>query len=236
MARARQLQLPLYLTLVLVAFMVAGKAGDILAPTLLVDAPLTLLILNSNDLHLALTCNSVKRLPWLLVGTLRRLAEDPVCFLIGFWYGEDAMRWLTNRSPDLSNKVAKAQNLFRRASYLAVVFEPGMVICFIAGASKMSLVLFFTLNILGTFARLALIRALGEQFPAQIELLLQVIEGYKPFFLLSTFTVTMSITLASSSSFTPNLNLNIMGLIWPTLQSAEANAHRSQIMQKQKQK
>jgi hypothetical protein len=77
------MQLPLCFTAAIVGLTVAGKAGDALAPSLVGDAPLLLLALNSNDLHLALTAVSVPLIPWVLVGMLRRLAEDPVFYMIG---------------------------------------------------------------------------------------------------------------------------------------------------------
>jgi hypothetical protein len=76
-------RVPLCFSVAIAGLTVAGKAGDALAPTLLGSSPLILLALNSNDLHLALTTPSVSLLPWLVVGMLRRLAEDPIFFLLG---------------------------------------------------------------------------------------------------------------------------------------------------------
>lgn len=197
------LKLPLYFTVAIVVLTVAGKAGDALAPTLLVDAPTLLLVLNANDLHLALTANIVPRVPWMVVGMLRRLAEDPVFFLIGWWYREDAMRWLASRSPELGRRVAKVESFFRRASYAACLIEPGMIVCCLAGAAQMSVSMFFTLNVGGTLVRLAAIRALSEQFPNQVEALLEVVGAYKPLFLLAA----VSVTAASS--------WNVLGLLSP---------------------
>jgi len=201
---ALPLTLPLYFTAAIVALTVAGKAGDALAPGMVVSAPTLLLALNANDLHLALTANLVPRVPWMVVGMLRRLAEDPVFFLIGWWYRDDAMRWLASRSPALGRKVAKIESFFRRASYAAVIVEPGMVVCCLAGAAQMSVSMFFILNVGGTLARLAAIRALSERFPNQVEALLEVVEAYKPYFLLAA----VSVTAASS--------WNALGLLSPT--------------------
>ena len=62
---------------------VIGKTGDAFGPTLLTTRPLLLLMLNSNDLHLALSSRVVARVPWFLVGMTRRLVEDPLFFIIG---------------------------------------------------------------------------------------------------------------------------------------------------------
>eukprot|EP01048_Picozoa_sp_COSAG05_P025076 COSAG05_NODE_6205_length_1000_cov_1.571587_1_plen_127_part_00 len=77
------LRLPFCFTGAIIALTIAGKAGDALAPSLVHSFPLLLLALNANDLHLALTATLVPWPPWLVVGMARRLAEDPVFFLIG---------------------------------------------------------------------------------------------------------------------------------------------------------
>lgn len=78
-----QFELPVYFTVGIVVLTIAGKVGDAFAPSLLLDSPSWLLALNSNDLHLALTANTVPRARWMALGMLRRLAEDPIFFLIG---------------------------------------------------------------------------------------------------------------------------------------------------------
>ena len=67
----------------------------------------------------------------------------------------------------------------------------------------MSVSMFFTLNVGGTLVRLAAIRALSEQFPNQVEALLEVVGAYKPLFLLAA----VSVTAASS--------WNVLGLLSP---------------------
>ena len=57
-------RLPRLYTASILLLTLAGKAGDVLAPTLLTPHPLLLLALNANDLHLALTSAHTQLLGW----------------------------------------------------------------------------------------------------------------------------------------------------------------------------
>ena len=72
------LSLPLVYTIALAVVTIAGKAGDALGPALVGSHPLLLLVLNANDMHLAVTSTTVPLMAWTIVGMIRRLAEDPV--------------------------------------------------------------------------------------------------------------------------------------------------------------
>ena len=215
---AAGISLPWVYTAAILLLTIAGKAGDALMPTLLSSQPLLLLALNSNDLHLALTSTTVPIFPWAIVGMLRRLAEDPVFFLIGWWYRTDALTWIRANYPTAADKLEvscpkddsfllensafyaqrmmisiqqSAEGFFRRAAYLAVVVEPGMVVCLLAGCARMHPAVFVTLNVGGTAARLGAIRGAGALFPAQVEQLLTLVEAYK-YVLLAVMTAIVA--------------------------------------------
>jgi hypothetical protein len=50
-------------------------------------------------------------------------------FLIGWWYREDAIRWMQANYPAAAKSWDRAEDSFRHASYAAVVVEPGMIVC-----------------------------------------------------------------------------------------------------------
>lgn len=181
---------PFAFTVAIIVLTVAGKIGDAAAPALVGSHPLGLLALNANDLHCGLTSTTVSFLPWLVVALMRRLAEDPLFFLIGWYYRAAALEWVKAWSPDAAEGFTKAEAYFRRASYAAVVVEPGAVVCSLAGAARMSPAVFFSLNIAGTLARLLLIRVLGGLFPEQLELALSVVHSYQRYFLLLAVGLT----------------------------------------------
>lgn len=52
-----------------------------------------------------------------------------IFFLIGWWYRDDAISWMQANYPNAARSWSKAEGHFRRASYAAVVIEPGMIVC-----------------------------------------------------------------------------------------------------------
>eukprot|EP00656_Telonema_subtile_P023746 TRINITY_DN25336_c0_g1_i2.p1 TRINITY_DN25336_c0_g1~~TRINITY_DN25336_c0_g1_i2.p1 ORF type:complete len:223 (-),score=36.36 TRINITY_DN25336_c0_g1_i2:215-883(-) len=173
---------------------VAGKLGDAFAPALLTDWPLTLLILNSNDLHVSLTSTSVPLLPWFVIALLRRLAEDPLFFLVGWYYRDSGIQWLRQWSPGAADGIAQAEAYFRKASYAAVVIHPGAIVCTLAGAAKMQPGVFFCLNVAGTSVRLLLIRGVTTMFPEPFRVLRGLVQEYQRYLLAAAVLLTLFAT------------------------------------------
>ncbi|CAJ1388104.1 unnamed protein product [Effrenium voratum] len=172
-------QLPHVYTAAIGILTAAGKAGDAFGPALVSEWPLWLLALNANDLHLTLTSPGTHWLPWYVIGTLRRLAEDPVFFLIGWHYSDQGLAWLRRKmGPKAAAHLAKAAERFGRFGAVAVVVEPGAVVCLLAGATRMPVARFCTLNLGGTIARLLAIRALAASLPGPLETLLDLVRRF----------------------------------------------------------
>ena len=173
-------QRPILLLVGLALLTLVSKIGDALAPLLLANSsanysPLLLLMLNANDLHLALTSQRVGFWPWLAVGLLRRLAEDPLCFALGWRYRDDGLRWLCHTFPDLN--VPRTQAWFRKASYLAIIVEPGLLVCMLAGATRVKPATFALLNVAGTGVRLLAIRfCVGSLLPSYMGRILELLQ------------------------------------------------------------
>ncbi|CAK0870213.1 unnamed protein product [Prorocentrum cordatum] len=184
-----RLQVPMLFSGGILVLTVAGKVGDAAAPVLVADWPVALLALNANDLHCGLTSASV---PLALVrsSAVRRLAEDPLFFFLGWRYRDRALGWLRRRSPGAADGLDRAEALFRRASFAAVLIEPGAVVCCLAGAARMQPLTFCTLNVLGTAARLLLIRGLGALFPQQLDYVLGLVRLYQRWLLLGAVALT----------------------------------------------
>ncbi len=135
--------------------------GNALAPTLVVGHPLLLLALNATTRHLVLTSTSVDFVPYLMVGLGRRLLEDPLLFLLGRWYGDDAISWVDAKVGG-GRSLRWVQRRFHRVGWLLVAVFPGGVVCVLAGASRMPAVVFLVLNIGGTVATILLLRRFGD--------------------------------------------------------------------------
>lgn len=146
----------------------AALIGNALAPTLVVSHPLILLALNTTTRHLILTSTSVDVVPYVVIGLARRLAEDPFLFLLGRWYGEDAIAWVDAKVGG-GRFLGFVQRNFHRVGWLLVAVAPGGVVCVLAGASRMRTWVFLVLNVAGTIATIAALRRFGDTYAAPVE-------------------------------------------------------------------
>lgn len=146
----------------------AAALGNALAPALVERNPMLLLALNATTRHLLLTSTSVAVVPWVLIGLARRLLEDPFLYFMGRWHGDDALAWIDRRAGG-GRWLDLVRRRFRLLGYPLVALAPGGVVCLLAGASGMGPVTFLVLNVVGTLATLAALRAFGEEAAAPIE-------------------------------------------------------------------
>lgn len=152
----------------------AAVAGNALAPTLAVNHPLVLLALNATTRHLVLTSNSVDFVPYLLAGVGRRLLEDPFLFLLGRWYGEDAIAWVDAKVGG-GRSLRFIQDNFHWVGWLLVALVPGGVVCVLAGASRMRTAVFLLLNVAGTVATILALRRFGNVFAGPLDVVLEAL-------------------------------------------------------------
>lgn len=179
-----------FLIVPIVAFLVISTIGDALATTLVDTHPLWLISMNARNRNLILVTNQLDAVSYYTVGTIRLVLSDPVYFLLGYWYGDTALKWMERRTKSLGQSFRTWEHWFRRASYVFVFAMPNPYICLFAGAANMSVVSFFAANILGTVARLYLIRRLGESFEAPIDDVLGFIQDYRlPLLIISVVIV-----------------------------------------------
>lgn len=147
---------------------VFAVVGNALAPTLVVNHPLVLLALNTTTRHLVLTSTSVDFVPYLVVGLGRRLVEDPFLFLLGRWYGDDAIAWVDAKIGG-GRSLRWTQRNFHRVGWLLVAVIPGGAVCVLAGASQMPTALFLVLNVVGTIATIVVLRRFGDVFAGPVD-------------------------------------------------------------------
>ena len=150
------------LTAPLVVVFGTAALGNALAPILLADHPALLLALNATTRHLVLTSTTVDVVPWLLIGLSRRLLEDPFLYVLGRRHGDEALAWIDRRVGG-GRWVDLVRRRFRLLGLPLVALVPGGVVCLLAGASGMGPVTFLVLNVGGTLATLALLRAFGAE-------------------------------------------------------------------------
>ncbi len=163
----------------IVALVVMNNLGTALTTEWAERHPLALIALNSQNRTLILTTNQLDAWSYYLVGSIRLLVADPFFFLIGYWYGDTALRWLEGRTKTVGQVLRQWEGFFSKAAYLLIFIAPNNPLCLLAGASGMSVTGFFVTNIAGTFTRLYLIRRLGETFEEPIDDVLGFIADYR---------------------------------------------------------
>lgn len=168
-----------YLAIPIFTLIVLSNVGNATAPDLVNSHPLLLIALNSSNRVLILVTNRLDALSYYSVGTLRLLVSDPLFFLIGYWYGDAAIRWMERRTKSIGDTVRQWEGWFAKAAYPIVFLAPNQYVCLFAGAAGMSVGGFFATNIAGTLVRLFLIRRLGETFESPIDDLLSFIKDYR---------------------------------------------------------
>jgi membrane protein DedA with SNARE-associated domain len=98
------------------------------------------------------------------VSIFRLVLTDPFFYWFGRKYGDVAIRWMQDKLGPGASIVLWLEKFFGKASYVAVAAVPNQWICLLAGATRMRIWVFVTLNVGGTVARVMLIWWLGETF------------------------------------------------------------------------
>jgi membrane protein DedA with SNARE-associated domain len=136
----------------IVVLVIIGNIGNALHPALLRSHPMWLLAMEPRLRYMLLVANKgVAVAPFVVVAVLRKLSSDPLFFLLGFLYGDGAVAWVERRFDNNSGLVRRVERIFRRAAPVMVFFFPGPLVCVLAGATGMRLMVFAVCNIVGTF-------------------------------------------------------------------------------------
>jgi membrane protein DedA with SNARE-associated domain len=180
----------------LIALIVASYIGDAAAPTLVDSHPAWLLALNARNRNLILVTNSLDAWTYYGIGTVRLLLTDPAFFVLGYWYGDAAVRWMERRTRTWGDMLRQVEQWFGKAAYPLIFVAPNNYICLFAGAAGMPLKAFFAVNLAGTLTRLYLIRRFGEAFESPIDDLVGWIgDNRVPLLIVTVALVVVSIAL-----------------------------------------
>jgi membrane protein DedA with SNARE-associated domain len=174
----RRVPLPLLLS-IFVASMVVGFASDIAGPTLINHHPLLQIALNPRNRWLLLASPQIGAVPFYVVGFLRLVSTDPVGYVLGYQYGDAAVAWAERQMGDTEGVIKMIQRGFGRVAPLVILIAPSFYWCVLAGAARMRLRLFISLNIIGTIGRLVLFRIAGDAFRDELESVLDWIQRYQ---------------------------------------------------------
>lgn len=148
--RPSRRRLVLIVAPIIVIVAVANIANATWSP-LLKSHPLWLIAGEPRMRFLLLVANKgVPLLSFVLIATVRRLLSDPLFFLLGHDYGDNAVTWAERRFDANGQFIRRIEKAFRRAAPVVVFFFPGPLVCVLAGATGMSVPLFWFCNVVGT--------------------------------------------------------------------------------------
>jgi membrane protein DedA with SNARE-associated domain len=134
----------------IIILVVGGFIASATFPKLRDDHPLWLIALEPRNRNLVLVANDVDFLPFLLIATFRKLLSDPLFFLLGYLYGQNALRWVERVYGGGPEVGVWIERVFRKAAYPLVFLAPGALVCALAGVTRMKPRVFVLLNIAGT--------------------------------------------------------------------------------------
>jgi membrane protein DedA with SNARE-associated domain len=178
----------------IIVLVIATNVGDALAPTLVDEHPLLLIALNARNRNLVLATNQIDTIPYYVVGTVRLLLSDPLFYVLGYLYGDTAIRWMERKAPTYGRFMRTAERFFATAAYPLVFIAPNNYICLFAGAAGMPIAAFVILNVTGTIFRLYLIRVVGDVLDSPIQSILDFIKDYRvPLLVITIGLVSFSI-------------------------------------------
>jgi len=136
----------------IIVLVLISTVGNAVHPALLKDHPLWLIAADPRARWVLLVADRVSFWPMYTLAVVRRLLSDPLFFLLGYLYGDRAVRWAERRFDSGTGVIKLVERLFQRAAPVLVFLFPGPLVCVMAGATGMSIPAFAALNIIGTMS------------------------------------------------------------------------------------
>ncbi|MEA2931383.1 MAG: hypothetical protein QOI56_168 [Actinomycetota bacterium] len=175
----------------IVVLSTAGTIASAFIPALAAHHPLLLIALDSRNRMLVLA-RRVDLVPFLTVGILRRVLSDPLFYILGFLYGDRAIRWLEKKGGG-GSLVTLTEGWFKKASYLMVFLFPGAIVCALAGATKMKPWVFAAWNLSGTVASVVLVRIFSDAISSPVDAVVRFFDQH----LVATTCVSVALVILS---------------------------------------
>jgi membrane protein DedA with SNARE-associated domain len=157
---------------------VAATVANALAPTLLVEHPLLLLAFNPLFRYMVATAVLIDPVPFYVVGLLAKLSTDPILYVLGWRYGDAAVRWIERRM-GAGEYVRTIERWFVRARYPVVFLAPNRLVCTLAGATRMNPRSFALLNVAGTLTTITIARSLAGALAGPIGAFVRFTDRYQ---------------------------------------------------------
>ena len=157
----------------IVVLIAVGTVANALTPVLLKEHPQLLIALEARNRNLLAAASRVDLVPFVVIAVVRRMLSDPLFFLLGHHYGDNALRWAERRLGGNDVLVKVTEEGFRKWSGVMVFLFPGALVCVLAGVSRMKVRTFLLLNFLGTLTMVVVMRLFAKALEGPIETVLE---------------------------------------------------------------
>lgn len=154
---------------ILLGLVAGAYVGDAVGPDWQRTHPVWLMLLNARNRWLVLVSPRLDPVTFYGVGLFRLILSDPIFYVLGYFYGDRALRWAERRFGEGAAGFTIWETWFKKAAWPLVLIAPNNIICLVAGAAGMPATVFVALNTVGTVGRLYLIRILGDTFQSPLE-------------------------------------------------------------------
>ncbi|MGI9578043.1 MAG: DedA family protein [Microthrixaceae bacterium] len=182
----------------IVALVIANNIGNVVWASWIIEHPLGLLALNSSNKYLIGTTPGTGWLEVLFVSTGRLMAPDPLFYMVGYIYRDNAVHWARRVFPasgKLFDQLESDRGQFARILDALVFIMPNNPVCLIAGVVGMSVKRFLVLAVAGTIGRIILMRGIGTVFSDQIEDILEYVARYQRWLLIGSVVLVVGYVL-----------------------------------------
>ena len=148
------------------------------------EHPLALIALSPINRFLILTTNHLDLWSYMVVGLGRHLFPDPFFYLLGYWYGGRALRWVSEGNAFATKLVGPDGHgledpAHRKILYPLAFLMPNNWVSLFCGAARIPLPAFVVLNVTGTLGRLIVCRWIGSVFSEEIRSITDFIADYQ---------------------------------------------------------
>jgi membrane protein DedA with SNARE-associated domain len=171
------------------AVFIGAQVARAIWPTLLTEAPWTLLVLSSNTTRMLLVEPLVPVAVFFSVAIARPLVLAPLYYYFGRSYGNAALRWAERKLGSNSKLVSASERIFKRFSYLLVAWSPHLFVCVMAGATAMRFRVFYALAALGTVVKVTIVYFLGDALREPLEDFADFVGKYQWYITPITFAI-----------------------------------------------
>lgn len=133
--------------------------------------PGQLLMLSARNRYLVLTVPAnISPAEWAVVGALRLLVAAAVCYLVGYCYGDRALRWFWRFLGMPQAQVRQFEARITKAEWIVVpLFVGSNIVWALTGAARTSWRRLLPMFAIGTAVRLALLWWLAHAFESQLK-------------------------------------------------------------------